>query len=90
MLSRHKAGDIIVMYDKKKFYLVSSSCGDFSITCLFQMVGGDFEWAFTGIYGPHKRSEKLRMWEELAVEDVGRACTVREMGCPVRVCGRAF
>jgi len=54
-----------VMWDKFFFTLVSSSCGEFSITCFLQMVGGDFEWAFTGVYGPHTRSEKLRMWEEL-------------------------
>jgi len=35
-------GGIIVMWDKNFFNLVSSSCGDFSITCIFQMVAGDF------------------------------------------------
>jgi len=28
-------------------------------------VGGDFEWAFTGVYSPHTKFDKLRMWEEL-------------------------
>jgi len=41
---------IIVMWDNF-FYLASSSCGDFHIICLFQMVNGDFEWAFMGVYG---------------------------------------
>ena len=59
------AGGIIVMWDKTFFNLVSSSCGDFSVTCLFQTVGCDFEWVFTGVYGPHTRAEKLSMWEEL-------------------------
>jgi len=59
------AGGIIVMWDRNSFNLVSSSCGDFSITCLFQMMGGDFEWAFMGVYGPQSRFDKLRMWEEL-------------------------
>jgi len=62
------------MWDRNSFNLVSSF-GDFSITCLFQMVGGDFEWAFTGVYGPHTKLEKLRMWE---------GCAVREMGGPIR------
>ena len=58
------AGGIIVMWDKNFFNLVSSSYGEFSITCLFQFVGGDFEWASMGVYGPHTRFDKLRMWEE--------------------------
>jgi len=29
------------------------------------MVGGDFNLAFTGVYGPHTRFDKLRMWKEL-------------------------
>ena len=33
------AGGIIVMWDRNSFNLVSSSCGDFSITCLFQNGG---------------------------------------------------
>ena len=56
---------IVVMWDRNYFNLVSSYCGEFSITCHFQMVGGDFKWAFTGVYGPHTRIDKLRMWEEL-------------------------
>ena len=60
---------------------MSSSFEDFSITCLFQIVGGDFEWAFTGVYDPHTRSDKLSMWEELhCARDGGFGpwCVVRD------------
>ena len=56
---------IIVMWDKSTFNFVSSSQGDFSITCIFQMVDGGFPWAFSGVYHPQDRYDKLRFWEEL-------------------------
>ena len=59
------SGGILVMWDKSIFYLVSSSQGDFSVTCIFQMVEGGFTWAFIGVYGPQARADKLRFWEEL-------------------------
>ena len=59
------AGEIIVMWNTNSFQLVSSSCGDFSITCFLQSVEGSRLWAFTGIYGPHDRANKLLMLEEL-------------------------
>ena len=36
------SGGIIVMWDKSTFSLVSSSQGNFSITCIFQTVEGGF------------------------------------------------
>ena len=51
-------GGIIVMWDKNIFNLVSSSQGEFSLTCFFQMVEGGFTWAFTGVYGPQARADK--------------------------------
>ena len=59
------SGGIIVMWDKNTFNFVSSSQGEFSITCIFQMVDGDFTWAFSRVYGPQDRFDKLRFWEEL-------------------------
>ena len=59
------AGGVIVMWNTNSFPLVSSSCGDFSITCFLQSIEGSFLWAFTGSYGPHDRANKLLMLEEL-------------------------
>ena len=55
-------GGVLVLWNTKSFQLVSSSCGDFSITCILQMVDGNFFWAFTGM---HDRDDKLRMLDEL-------------------------
>ena len=59
------SGGIIVMWDKNTFNLVSSFQGEFSITCILQTVEGGLSWAFTGIYGPQVRLDKLRFWEKL-------------------------
>ena len=59
------SGGVIVMWDKTTFSLVSSVQGEFSITCFFRTVQGGFNWAFTGVYGPQVRIDKLRFWEEL-------------------------
>ena len=56
---------VLVMWDKSVYRLVSSFCGDFSITCILQTVESGFDWAFTGVYGPQARTDKLRFWEEL-------------------------
>ena len=58
---------ILVMWDKNTFHSESSSCGDFSVTCIFQMVGGNFSRAFTSVYGLQAGTDKLRMWEESLV-----------------------
>jgi len=59
------AGGILVLWNKNALHLVSSSCGEFSITGFLQLVGGSIPWAFTGVYGPHVKVDKLRMWDEL-------------------------
>jgi len=43
------ASGIIVMCDKNSFSLLSSYCKEFSVTCLLQMVGGDFTRGCTGV-----------------------------------------
>ena len=58
-------GGIIVMCDKNTFNIVSSFQEEFSITCILQTVKGGFTWAFTGVYGPQARLNKLRFWREL-------------------------
>jgi len=66
------ASDVLVLWNTNSSQLVSSSCGDFPITCFLQMGDGSFFWAFTGIYEPHDRVDKLRMLDELGhVRDGG-------------------
>jgi len=51
---------VLFLWDKSTFHLISSFCGDFSITCI-----GGFAWVFIGAYGPHMRVARMRFWEEL-------------------------
>ena len=59
------AGGILVFWDTRKLELVETEIGDFSVTCTFTNVGDGFRWAFTGVYGPVKRSKRELFWEEL-------------------------
>jgi len=59
------SGGVLVMWDKSVYRMVSSFCGDFSITCILETVESGFAWAFRGVYGPQSRTDKLRFWEEL-------------------------
>ena len=45
---------------------LDEAVGDFSVSCRFRNVGDNFEWAFSGVYGPNVDREKRLMWEELA------------------------
>ena len=44
---------------------VEEVVGRFSFSCKFKNVGDQFEWAFTGIYGPNLNKRCRKMWEEL-------------------------
>ena len=59
------AGGILVFWDIRKLELVETEIGDFSVTCMFKNVGDGLMWAFTGVYGPVKRSKRELFWEEL-------------------------
>ena len=63
--ARGAAGGVLVLWNANMFHLFDSLIGDFSITCFLHMRDGSVSWAFTGIYGPHVRTDKLRMLEEL-------------------------
>ena len=52
------AGGILVFWDKRRLSLVESKYGSYSFSCLFRMVDDDFQWMFTGVYGPIARSFK--------------------------------
>ena len=59
------AGGILVFWDTRKLELVETEIGHFSVTCKFKNVEDGFLWAFTGVYGPVKRSKRELFWEEL-------------------------
>ena len=62
---RELLGGVIVLWNTNTVNLISSSSGEFSVTFLLQMRDGGPSWAFTGVYGPQARVDKLRMLEEL-------------------------
>ena len=41
------------------------SSGVFFCVMQFKNVGDQFEWAFTGVYGPNLNKRRRKMWEEL-------------------------
>ena len=45
---------------------IEEAMGHFLISCRFKNVSGQFEWAFTSIYGPNLNRKRQFMWEELA------------------------
>ena len=58
-------GGILVFWDTRKLELVETEIGHFSVTCMFKNVEDGFLWAFTGVYGPVKRSKREMFWEVL-------------------------
>ena len=54
-----------MFWDSRKLELVKTEIGHFSVTCMFKNVGDGLMWAFTGVYGPVKRSKNELFWEEL-------------------------
>ena len=54
------------MWDRRLVEKLEEAVGDFSVSCRFRNVRDNFEWAFTGVYGPNVDREKRLMWEELA------------------------
>ena len=59
------AGFILVFWNTRKLDMVEFEIGHFSVTCKFKNVEDGFLWAFTGVYGPVKRSKRELFWEEL-------------------------
>ena len=59
------AGGILLLWDKRRLSLVESKYDSYSFSFLFRMVDDDFQWMFTGVYGPIGRSFKEFFWEEL-------------------------
>ena len=59
------AGGILLIWDKRRISLVDSLVGNFSVSCLFRMEEDEFQWVFSGVYGPVEKSLRELFWEEL-------------------------
>ena len=53
------------MWDRRAVEKVEEVVGRFSVSCKFKNVGDQFEWAFTGLYGPNLNKRHRKMWEKL-------------------------
>ncbi|XP_057475897.1 uncharacterized protein LOC130763883 [Actinidia eriantha] len=60
------AGEILMMWNSSVVSCLDSIQGVNSISCQFKNVEEGYIWAFTRVYGPHNRRDRLRVWEELS------------------------
>ena len=60
------SGGILIMWDTQVVAKIDDAIGYYSVFCKFQNVLDEWEWAFSGVYGPQYDMERLLMWEELA------------------------
>ena len=54
------------MWDRRVVVKVDICLGNFVAACSFRNVDDSMEWAFAGVYGPIKDSNRRHLWEELA------------------------
>ena len=66
MNAEGSVGGILLFWDNSRISLVDSVVGSFSVSCLFRMPEDEFQWAFTGVYGPVENSNREAFWEELS------------------------
>ena len=54
------------MWDNRVTEVQDCVKGHFSISCRFKNVQDQFEWAFSGVYGPNLDVDHFILWDELA------------------------
>ena len=52
------SGAVLVMWDRRIVEKIEEAVGRFSVSCKFKNVEDQFEWAFTGIYGPNSTHDQ--------------------------------
>jgi hypothetical protein len=57
---------ILLMRNHRVVEKIDAQVGHFSVTCKFQNVLDQKEWAFSGVYGSNADRDRLAVWEELA------------------------
>ena len=60
------SGRVLVMWDRRVIEIVEEAVDQFSVSCRFKNVVDQFEWAFTGVYGPNSDKDRRLLWEELS------------------------
>jgi exonuclease III len=64
--SNGATGGILLMWDMRVVEKVDEAAGYYSLSCKFKNVLDQFEWIFTGVYGPNLDNDRDMLWEELA------------------------
>ena len=64
--SNGAAGGILLMWDIRVVEKVDKAAGYYSLSCKFRYITDQFEWIFSGVYGPNLDSERGLLREELA------------------------
>ena len=59
-------GSIFLIWDCRVVEKVEEVVVHYLVSCMFKNVGDQFEWAFTGVYGPNLSKKRQKMWAELA------------------------
>ena len=52
------SGGVLVMWDRRTVEKIDGAVGRFSVSCKFKNVKDQFEWAFTGTYGPNSAHDR--------------------------------
>ena len=61
------AWGVLLMWDKRMVEKVDVVISKFSVSCLWKGLVDGFDWACSGIYGPHNDIERLELWNELTM-----------------------
>ena len=64
--SEGASGGVLITWDKHVAEVQNCVKGQFSLSCRFKNVQDQFEWVFSGVYGPNMDVDRFILWEELA------------------------
>ena len=59
------SGGIVVFWDSRVFQLIEEEESRYTISCRFRTFDENFQWVFTGVYGPTDGGSRELFWEEL-------------------------
>jgi hypothetical protein len=59
------SGDILLTWDRRVVEKADEANGYYSLSCKFKNVSNQFEWVFSGVYGPNVDKEMGILWGEL-------------------------
>ena len=59
------SGGILVLWDFRVFRLIGKEESQYTISYRFRTFDENFQWVFTGVYGPIDGDSRELFWEEL-------------------------